>query len=82
LRSFTKCDRSLDYAEQASSMHRVIAVRSTERGGGKQLWLWPELEMTVQVFLSNDFGSDPDELARQYDGRAGVEPKIAELKSH
>jgi hypothetical protein len=67
---------------KAGKEWRVIAVRSTEREGGKPLWLWPELEMTVQVFLSNDFGSDPDELARQYDGRAGVEPKIAELKSH
>jgi hypothetical protein len=67
---------------EAGKEWRVIAVRSTEREGGKQLWLWPELGMTVQVFLSNDYVSDPDELARQYDGRAGVEPKIAELKSH
>jgi len=32
---------------------RVIAVRSRDRDSGKQLFLWPELELTVQVFLTN-----------------------------
>lgn len=59
---------------------RVIAVRSLDRQG-KQLYLWDEAEWTVQAFLTNDVHGDADELAREYDGRAGVEPLIGELKS-
>jgi hypothetical protein len=58
---------------------RVIAVRSLDRHG-KQLYLWDDAEWTVQAFLSNDMEGDADELAHQYDGRAGVEPLIGELK--
>lgn len=59
---------------------RVIAVRSKERDTGKQLYLWEDSEWTAQAFLTNDQHDDADELARDYDGRAGVEPLIAELK--
>ena len=59
---------------------RVIAVRSKERDTGKQLYLWGDSEWTAQAFLTNDLHGDADELAHQYDGRAGVEPLIAELK--
>jgi hypothetical protein len=58
---------------------RVIAVRSKERQA-KQLYLWEDSEWTVQAFLTNDFHDDADELARGYDGRAGVEPLIGDLK--
>jgi len=59
---------------------RVIAVRSRDRDTGRQLYLWDLDDYTVQVFLTNDMDSSIDELARRYDGRAGVEPLIAELK--
>jgi hypothetical protein len=59
---------------------RVIAVRSLERDNGKQLYLWGDTEWTAQAFLTNDMDSDADDLAHHYDGRAGVEPLIAELK--
>jgi hypothetical protein len=59
---------------------RVIAVRSKERDTGKQLYLWEDSEWSVQVYLTNDLDADADELARGYDGRAGIEPLIAELK--
>jgi hypothetical protein len=59
---------------------RVIAVRSKERENGKQLYLWEDSEWTAQAFLSNDMHDDADELARDYDGRAGVEPLIGDLK--
>jgi hypothetical protein len=59
---------------------RVVAVRSKERDTGKQLYLWNEAEWTAQAFLTNDLDDDADELAREYDGRAGIEPLIAELK--
>ena len=59
---------------------RVIAVRSRDRDNGKQIYLWDDLDYTVQVFLTNDRYSDADELAHRYDKRAGIEPLIAELK--
>jgi hypothetical protein len=59
---------------------RVIAVRSKERDTGKQLYLWEDSEWSVQALLTNDLDADADELAREYDGRAGIEPLIAELK--
>jgi hypothetical protein len=59
---------------------RVIAVRSLDRQS-KQLYLWDEAEWTVQAFLTNDMHGDANELAREYDGRAGVEPLIGDLKS-
>jgi hypothetical protein len=34
----------------------------------------------VQAVLTNDIDADADELAREYDGRAGIEPLIADLK--
>jgi hypothetical protein len=59
---------------------RVIAVRSKDRDTGKQLYLWEDADWTVQAFLTNDLHSDADDLAREYDGRAGVEPLIGDLK--
>jgi hypothetical protein len=59
---------------------RVIAVISKERDCGKQLYLWEGQDWTVQVFLTNDWHSDADELARAYDARAGIEPLIGDLK--
>lgn len=57
---------------------RVIAVRSLERQG-KQLPLFEGFDGTVQVFLTNR-PDDADDIAWDYDGRAGIEPHIAELK--
>ena len=59
---------------------RVVAVRSKERDSGKQLYLWEDSEWSVQAVLSNDLEADADELSREYDGRAGIEPLIADLK--
>jgi hypothetical protein len=59
---------------------RVVAVRSKERETGKQLYLWEDNEWSVQAVLTNDLDADADELAREYDGRAGIEPLIADLK--
>jgi hypothetical protein len=60
---------------------RVIAVRTSERDRGNQLYLWEHLEMSVQVYATNDLSSDADDLAWRYDKRAGIEPLIAELKN-
>jgi hypothetical protein len=57
---------------------RVIAVRSIERHG-KQLPLLDGADWTVQVFLTNRV-DDANDIAWDYDKRAGIEPLIAELK--
>jgi hypothetical protein len=59
---------------------RVVAVRSRERESGKNIYLWDDLDYTVQVFLTNDVYSDEDDLAHRYDKRAGIEPLIGEWK--
>jgi DDE family transposase len=59
---------------------RVIAVRSRERQG-RQLPLPGSLDpdWTVQVFLTNRI-DDANDIAWDYDQRAGIEALIAELK--
>jgi hypothetical protein len=59
---------------------RVVAVRSRDRDNGKQIYLWEDLDFTVQAYLTNDWLSPADEVARLYDARAGIEPIIGELK--
>lgn len=60
---------------------RVVAVRSRERENGKQIYLWGDLDYTVQAFLTNDWLSPEDEVSATYDARAGIEPILGELKS-
>jgi len=57
---------------------RVIVVRSKERQG-KQLSLLDDADWTFQVFLTNRV-KDANDIAWDYDQRAGIEPIIAELK--
>lgn len=61
--------------------YRVFAVRTNERDSGKQVCLWDDLDYSVHVYITNDKDRDIDELARAYDGRAAIEPLIAELKN-
>jgi hypothetical protein len=57
---------------------RVIAVRLLERQG-KQLPLFDGLDWTVQVFLT-DRPDEADDIAWDYDRRAGIEAILADLK--
>lgn len=57
---------------------RVIVVRSLERHG-RQLPLLDGHDWTVQVFLTNRT-DDANDIAWDYDQRAGIEPLIAEFK--
>lgn len=57
---------------------RVIAVRSLDRHG-KQLPLFDDANWTVQVFLTNR-PDDANDIAWDYDGRAGIEAHLADLK--
>jgi hypothetical protein len=75
----------IDFARKSWSdrghAFRVIAVRSLEHDTGKQVYLWPECDLTVQAYITNDKLADPNDIAFEYNGRAEVEPAIAELKN-
>lgn len=59
---------------------RVIAVRSNERNSGRQVELWPGLDLSLQLFVTNDLHADADDIAWRYDGRASIEHRIGDLK--
>jgi hypothetical protein len=61
--------------------YRVIAIRTNERDSGRQVFLWEDLDLSVQFYVTNDLVRDVDDLARVYDERAGIEPLIGELKN-
>jgi hypothetical protein len=67
--------------EAAGKPFRVIAMRYLDRDSGKQVQLWPDLEYTVQAFVTNNWQFDADQIATDYDGRAEIEALIAELKN-
>jgi Transposase DDE domain group 1 len=69
-----------EWTRRSGHAVRVVAVRSRDRDNGKQVFLWNDLEYTVQAYITNDWLSSEDEVARTYDDRAGIEPLIAELK--
>jgi hypothetical protein len=60
---------------------RVVAIRSRDRENGKQLYLWNDLDYTVQCWLTNNWTIAIEEIAQTYNDRAGIEPLIAELKN-
>ena len=66
---------------ETGKSYRVIAVRRRDRDTGKQVQLWQDLDYTVQVFITNDRGEPAEDIVAEYDGRAEVEPRIAELKN-
>ena len=65
---------------------RVIALREKDRAHGRQLFLWCDFDWTTQAILTNarrhpeERSEDLDEIVRHYNGRAEVEPLIADLK--
>lgn len=58
---------------------RVVASRTKEVRAGKQVFLWPDEEYAVKVYLTNSAEPAAD-VAKRYEGRAGIEPQIAEWK--
>jgi hypothetical protein len=60
--------------------YRVVAVRTRDRLSGKQIFLWKDLDFTVQIFITNEWHEPLEDVARRYDLRAGIEPLIGELK--
>lgn len=65
---------------QADLSARVIARRTREHTSGRQTALWEGADWTTQVFLTNDPFIDPADVPFEYNGRASIEPLIAELK--
>jgi hypothetical protein len=61
---------------------RVIAMRTNERLSGEQVCLWPDLDLSVSVYITNDRGRSADDIARLYDDRAGIETVIGDLKAN
>ena len=65
---------------------RVFALREKDRPHGRQIFLWSDLEWTTQAIVTNarrhpeERAEDLDEIIRHYNGRAEVEPVIADLK--
>jgi hypothetical protein len=78
IRQVTELDFSRATWRNKGLKVRVIAVRSLDRHG-KQLPLLDGADWTVQVFLTNRV-DDANDIAWDYDQRAGIEPLIAELK--
>lgn len=60
--------------------YRVIAVRTLDRDTGKQVCLWSDVDYSVQAYITNDHDTDANDVAWEYNGRAEVEPAIAEFK--
>lgn len=58
---------------------RVVASRTKEVRAGKQVFLWPDEEYAVKVYLTSSDEPAAD-VARRYEGRAGIESQIAEWK--
>ena len=59
---------------------RVVAIRTTDPGAGKQVCLWTHDDYAVKVYLTSS--TEPaEDVASRYEGRAGIEPLIAEWKS-
>ena len=81
LRQVATIDFARSEWKQRGLAVRVLAVRTRDRLSGKQIYLWEGLDYTVQVFLTNDFVTAPEDLAQKYNERAGIEPLIAEFKS-
>jgi hypothetical protein len=59
---------------------RVVALRSTERCGGQKLRLWENPDEGTQFYVTNDWQLNPEEISREYDGRAEIETIIRDLK--
>lgn len=78
IRQVAELDFSRDVWRDLGHRVRVIVVRSVERHG-KQMTLFHGIDWTVQVFLTNRI-EEADDIAWDYDQRAGIEAHIADLK--
>jgi hypothetical protein len=66
---------------KAGRKFRVVAIRRRDRDTTNQNQLWLHLDYTAQVYITNDETADAIDIATEYDGRAEIEPLIADLKN-
>jgi len=66
--------------KKAGCSFRVCAVREKDPNSGRQVYLWPDLDYCVKAYVTNDWETDADYLAHEYEDRAEVEPLIGEWK--
>lgn len=64
----------------AKKSFRVVAVRRRDRDSSKQALLWEDVDFSAQAFITNNRIDATETIVAEYDGRAEVEPWIAELK--
>jgi hypothetical protein len=81
LRQVAELSFRRDGWKNAGKGFRVLATRYRDRDSGKQVQLWPDLDYCVQAFVTNNWQFDGGDIVADYDGRAEVEPFIAELKN-
>ena len=60
--------------------YRIVAVRTRDRNSGEEVFLWDDIDMSVQIFITNEWVEAPEDVAHRYNRRAGIEPLIGELK--
>lgn len=65
----------------AEKRFRLLALRKRGEKSGRLLWPEYGLEDVVQLFVSNDSEQIPEDVSYVYNGRAGIEPMIAEWKN-
>lgn len=81
LRQVAEIEFERDVWCKAERDFRVVALRTLEETHGGQIFLWDGLEYTVKAFITCDYKTLADDIVREYDDRAGIEPLIAELKN-
>lgn len=65
---------------EAGLKARMVAVRERDQVNARGKFLWEELEWSAHAYVTNAAGTSADEIAHRYQGRAEIEPLIAELK--
>ena len=67
----------------ADAKVRVFALRARDAEHRRRVFLWADMDWTASAVLTNAAGEDQDaleEIVRTYNGRAEIEPLIADLK--
>jgi hypothetical protein len=59
---------------------RMVAVRERDQVNARGKFLWEDLEWSAHAYVTNAAGVPADDIAHRYQGRAEIEPMIAELK--
>jgi hypothetical protein len=60
---------------------RVVAMRTYDGSTNRSYDLWGNEDWSVEVFITNDPYVEEEDIAEKYNGRAGIEPMIAEAKN-